>query len=220
MAKPRPTPVTVVAILHFVFGGLGLACALISIGSVALIDPQALAQMGGPPPKGQPDPGKIQQDLMHKLEIELPIPNKTFEIGKAIFNLLFSILMIISGIGLLQLRPWGRTTSLFYAVASIVFHLAVTVYTAIFVMPVTSRLMKQMFQELQRPNMNPQEAAAMRTMTSMMDLAMWGGLFISLVVLAYPVTVLIIMNLRKTKLAFAGEPWQDERELEQGERFE
>ena len=48
--------------------------------------------------------------------IEEAIPNqKMVEKMQAGVDLLVSLLMVVSGIGLLQMKPWGRTVSIAYA---------------------------------------------------------------------------------------------------------
>ena len=114
----RPTSVTVFGILNLIFSVLGLCGVVFGIlGLVVLQNPD----MAGDGPT--PLPIKLMQD------------NPTYQVfsfvsvGLGVFS---SFLLAVAGIGLLKLRPWGRTLSIIYggysilmAIAGIVINLAV-----------------------------------------------------------------------------------------------
>ena len=106
-----------------------------------------------------------------------------------VVGLALSVLLLLAGAGLLRLRPWGRTFTLVYAPVSILQSLFVLFYTMMYVDPATHEAFRQ------APPANPQaaqaaEAAAQATavMTTII------GIFSYLLVLAYPVTVAIVMQ--------------------------
>ena len=96
----RPTSVTVFGVLNLVFGALGLLNTGISAISLFAINAQAEAVdpfAGAPPMFG------------------------TWMKISMILGLVAAILLIVSGVGLLSLRPWGRSLAIGYSAYAIVF---------------------------------------------------------------------------------------------------
>jgi hypothetical protein len=94
-SKPttRPTSGTVFGILNIVFGSLGLACT-----------PFAMLMFFIPPPPQGQNPAI---DLMLTSQ---PYRTATFALGGV--GMIACAIEIVAGIGLLKLRPWGRTLSI------------------------------------------------------------------------------------------------------------
>src|SRR5262245_19730238 len=110
MAAPqRPMPVTVIAVLNFIFGGLGLLSAL--CGGLALLFVVLMFQNMPAPPGGGPNPGKELGNVFTSIPGFVP-----FTIISTILNSVLAIVLIVAGIGLLRMRNWGRITSMVYAV--------------------------------------------------------------------------------------------------------
>jgi hypothetical protein len=126
-APQRPAAVTVIAVINFVLGGLGLlgTCC----GGVALL---VLSSLAGsmPAPPGQPNPLKEMQTLFESIPGYIP-----FMIASAILGAIAAIVLIVAGIGLLRMRRWARITCLIYAVYTILSTLGGTVYTFVVVTP-------------------------------------------------------------------------------------
>ena len=106
----RPTSVTVFGILNLIFSALGLCGVGFGIlGLVVLQNPE----FGGAGPT--------------PLAIKLMQDNPTYQVfsfvsvGLGVFS---SILLAVAGIGLLKLRPWGRTLSIIYGGYSILMAIA------------------------------------------------------------------------------------------------
>ena len=117
MPPQRPASVTVLAIFQLIFGSLGLLCGL---GGLA-------TQGAGFNPGGG---GKEQEAFQKELEDALAreIPNqKPIHIAETGSGLVLSALMLASGIGMLNLRPWGRLLGLVYAVLGMISTLAITI---------------------------------------------------------------------------------------------
>lgn len=112
-ANPRPTSVTVLAIIGIIAGVLGVVCN--GFGIVGFLMLGKLAQMGGP--NGQPNPAL--QDAVQKLESIMPIL-----IALAVVKALVGIVAIAGGIGSLSLKPWGRLALLGYSVVLITLTIA------------------------------------------------------------------------------------------------
>jgi hypothetical protein len=95
----RPTSVTVFGVLNVVFGAIGLyaigAVLLLSHGLVGNGDP-LWSQLGDTSTAS----GKIRM-----LELRMDV--------------LLSLIQFVSGIGLLRWRPWGISTAIAYAIASL-----------------------------------------------------------------------------------------------------
>lgn len=203
MSFARPTPVTVIAILHLVFGGLGLLCSLFALLMQSVFDPTKLMAMGGAPPGAAK--GIDPQELMKQVQERMPSYIQTAGIAFGAVDVILSIMLIIAGIGLLQMRSWGRILSILYAVVSILIKIAFAVYTFILVMPVSREVNQVMFQQLRAQAKNPQEQAMMQAMMGMADMMSMLQAVVPLITMVYPIVVLVIMFLKSTRQAFAGE---------------
>lgn len=87
--KQRPTSVTVLAILNIVFGGLGILCSPFAV--ISLLIPQ---------PTGS--------------GFEISYAMKLFSMFSYGLGFVMSIILLASGIGLLNLKKWARQTAYFY----------------------------------------------------------------------------------------------------------
>src|SRR5262245_6550476 len=105
--QERPLSITTIAILHFVFGGLGILFGI--CGGITLAaggGSQNWFMSSGGPSANQDQMQKMQQDLQKA--IEGGPAYQAVQIGNLVLDLAISVTMIVSGVGLLQLRPWGR----------------------------------------------------------------------------------------------------------------
>jgi hypothetical protein len=98
----RPTVVTVFAILNLVFGGLGI------LGTPLALLMFYLPQRPGAPP-----------DLMTKLLKENETARYWF-LGSGVVAMVAAAVLLVAGLGLLKMKPWGRRVSIGYAVFAIV----------------------------------------------------------------------------------------------------
>jgi hypothetical protein len=120
MAKKRPTAVTVMAILNLVFGGLGMLCYL-CFGILIVILMAALKQPGQ-------DPKLIQaKEVIDSMTREVPglIP---FLVFGSVLGVILAIILIVGGIGLLNMQNWARVLCIVYSIVSIVAQLGSLVY--------------------------------------------------------------------------------------------
>src|SRR5262245_15705505 len=102
MLPQRPTSVTVIAILHFVFGGLGLLLGLCGAGIVA-------AGGGSAFPFQPPAQGQQAKQLEYQKEMQAAMAgSQGSQLGQLGADVAISVLMILAGIGLMKVRPWGR----------------------------------------------------------------------------------------------------------------
>jgi uncharacterized protein involved in cysteine biosynthesis len=183
MPRRRPTAVTVIAILHLVFGGLGLLCGICS-GILDLAPTQTQAGSSSPQASQQARKEITEQVLSQRVPLY-----RAYTIGNRVSGLLTSVLLVAAGIGLLQMQSWARWLSVVYAVLSLLVNLVGFVYTVAFFTPAYAEVFRQL------PPQNDQERMAS-------DIARVTGPAIPCLVMIYPVAVLIVMLLPSVGAAF------------------
>src|SRR5437763_636365 len=109
MAKQRPTMVLVIAILNFVFGGLGILGSCVG-GIVCLV----MLNLPDPPP-GQPNPFP---NALKFLANEVP-SYTAFVMAGLVVGIIMAAALVLAGIGLLRMRPWARLTCILYGFVQI-----------------------------------------------------------------------------------------------------
>ena len=146
MPKPRPALVTVVAVLHFVFGGLGLLCqttnGILQVSGAA----EKFSTMFQPSSNVQADPQmKKQMEMQEKMQKAIKdVPGAQAKLwADLVQDTLLSICLIVAGVGLLQMRSWARILSLLYAVLSILYKIGSIVYAALYFLPAMQALAKE-----------------------------------------------------------------------------
>lgn len=115
--QPRPSSVTVIAVVAIVFGALGVLCtplALLPYLGVGGANPMLELVRAHP--------------LLH-----------AWMLGSTLLNLLLSLLLIAGGIGALSLRAWARLALMAYAVMTLVQSLVGLLVTALALAPLASR---------------------------------------------------------------------------------
>ena len=177
--RERPLSIMPVAILHFVFGGMGIVCGICSGVQLA----------GGGQNWMTPTPTGPQAAEMKQMQEEMQEAMESaggshaVQIGTVIIDLAISIIMIVSGIGLLQLRPWGRLLSIIYAVLSI----SLKIFEVVYAFAVTKPIIDK-FLEAHTPSIPEQQL-----MFNVMKMVTIITPIIQLVCMIYPIIVLIIM---------------------------
>src|SRR5437660_11266458 len=148
MQRTRPASVTVIAVLNFVFGGLGLVGGLAGFIFVMIGLDKMFMNMGNINPGNNPQVAKqleqqqaLQKDIMKFSE---EINPKWYQVASAGQNIVLSIMMILGGIGLLKVLSWGRNLCLAYATLSILSHLGVILYTFLVVVPAMQAFAQQL----------------------------------------------------------------------------
>jgi hypothetical protein len=146
-----------------------------------------------------PEMVKFRKDLEAELE---KVP------GKAVWDgvnygvaALFPVLLLAGGVGLLNLKPWGRAVSVVYAVLSLATKVLGLVFFFAFFMPVFRPLLEVIRHQ------NVQAARIIELFTYA------GAVFGVLVTMTYPLAVLIVMLLPSTAAAFHRRPpvsWEEE----------
>jgi len=192
MPKTRPTSILVVAIFHFIFGGLGLTCGLCGVIGQAAGGNKMFA--GG----GAGGQNKMQEEM----EVFMQQKNPHFKAAQYASigaNLVLSLFMVISGLGLLQMASWGRILSIIYGVLSIGHSLLGFLDYILFQMPVMKEFIAQY-----RPAPG-QAGEAEKVALKVMDVILTFTAVMPLVFMIYPIIVLVIMLRPKIAAAFRGE---------------
>src|SRR5262249_39621715 len=130
MAEKRPTVLTVMGILNIVLGSLFLLCNL--CGGVVVLMMASGSKMF------EVQGIDVFGDMWNFMKREVPAyPAITF--GSLALNLVVDILLLIAGIGLLNVRSWGRVLSLIYSVITILMQIGMAIFTIAIVNPATAR---------------------------------------------------------------------------------
>jgi hypothetical protein len=111
-------------------------------------------------------------------------------------TLLLSILLIVSGIGLLRMQSWGRIMALVYGTVSILSHIAVLVCMVMVSVPVAQAFAEKMAAKGEQEKM----------MASLMQFGVYMGMAVPIISMIYPAIVLILMLRPSVAAAFRGEP--------------
>jgi hypothetical protein len=107
-----------------------------------------------------------------------------------------ALAILISGIGLLNLKSWARVTGILFIVFAMVRHIASNIYQLVFVMPGINRFMQQAL-----PVQGGQEQKLMQTVIT---LGIVVGAVMSLAWLAYLLVTLILLCRASVRNALAG----------------
>jgi len=120
-------------------------------------------------------------------------PMQAYSIINGLVLLILGTLLLIAGIGLLKLKPWGRTLSLGVAVGEIVWVLMSFAINVFFIYPRMSQMIAGELSE-----------------TPQMVGNVIGGIVAAFFSLVYPVVLLILLNLESIKKQFETTPWSQQ----------
>jgi hypothetical protein len=128
MARERPGVVTAAAVLNLIVGGLGLLCGLCGVGANLF----TMSVLGNPN-SGNPASSAVA-DMLKFMESSAP-GFQLVEVGKPALVVVLSVLALIAGMGLLNVKGWARTLTFLYAVVTILLHLGYVIYEFALVLP-------------------------------------------------------------------------------------
>jgi len=160
--RTRPAAVNVFAILNIAFGVMALFGGIFAIATSALKDKPIM--------KDNPGMRMVHDFPGYEKIMQISIP----------VNFLGALLLLVSGIGLLKLKPWARGLSIVYGIFAIVQALGLM---AAFYFVLLVPVMKQ--------NVDFKDPQAVAPLAGAI-----GGVFGSCFNLIYPVILLIFMNRR------------------------
>ena len=121
-------------------------------------------------------------------------------------GLILSIVLLVTGIGLIRLTPWGRTLGMWWAGFQIVQILILLVINLIFVLPVSQAAQKKMMDQMM-VNANAQGGANNAAQPGMQMAQAMSGVAGAMVVVyaiigcVYPIIVLVLLNTAGAKAA-------------------
>jgi hypothetical protein len=191
MAQTRPNSVLVIAIFHFIIGGYGVVQNLCTSVFLLAGGMDLMSRIGGPQMEKQ------MKDMQNLMEQKLPFYT-LYMFSSLLFGWVFSIMMLVAGVGLLRMRSWGHKLSLAYASISILHKVFVAVYTFLFLLALYDD-----FPQIMGGAGNQQAAQAMQKMMATMQKSIAGAApFISMI---YPAVVLFIMLRPSVRAAFRGD---------------
>ncbi len=198
MPRKKPTAMVVVAILQIVFGSLALLSPVLYFAGAQ----RAVNSFAAMMPNGPNQSGMTPEQTQAELERRLPWLS-TYTNGANAVELLIAVLMIGGGIGLLKIRGWGRWLTIVYVPLSVLSRVAGTVVAATWILPVTVDLMKAQIRLMKPasggPPLDPEAFG------NLMGIIMTVVVILSLLLLAYPIFVLVVMMLPSTRAAFGGQ---------------
>jgi hypothetical protein len=206
LARPRPAAVTVIAYLNIIFGilwGLVFLCG----GTCLLV---LISVWNSEAMTAKPET-RLQKEMLEVMLTSLRDHIPYFvevNVGRLVFWLVMTLVLLVSGIGLLSLKSWARTACLVYAILSIMAQLGFLIYAVAVVNPGMGRVNQDLIEWLQThpvPGMesvtrNPGAAVG----NPIAEAA--GSMFGTFLFLIYPVVVLILMLLPNVKAAFQPPP--------------
>jgi hypothetical protein len=189
MQRYRPSSVFVLGILQLVFGILTL------LGSVCGGGLQLAggSKLFAPPPGAQAPP-----DTEAMIRARLPYYGAIQYAGLGL-GVVVGTVMVVSGLGLINMRPWARGLTIGYACYNIVSGIIGFIFNLTVYLPV----MRDVFAELRADPKFPPQAAGILSMTETFTSAV---MYFSLAFLAYPVVLLVFMFAPHVRAAFRGEP--------------
>jgi hypothetical protein len=196
MRRERPTVVVVFAILNMVLGGLGMLCYL--CGGLALAFAMSIPMPG---PGGAPGPN-ILEEMFDFMEKELP-GYTAYTIATTVIGLLLSIVLIVSGIGLLGMRRWARWLCIFFSVAVVIIAIGGLVFTIGYVQPAMERWQHHVQEAAGR---NARGGMAPGSFSTSPMVNSFSSILGALIEIAYAVGLLVVMFLPTVSAAFAGRP--------------
>jgi hypothetical protein len=202
MRRKPPTAVMVIAILHFVFGGLGLLCGVCGGVMELAGGAKAFPQAGDAEQRAHMQRQEERRILTEKVQNERIPFYQAYTATNRVMNLVLSAVMVVAGFGLVYLKSWGRWLSVGYAVVSLLLQLVVLFYTVVYFGPAK--------QEVYRIMPPADEQERMEYSLAMPITPVCSGL-----VLLYPLAVLVVMFLPSVAKAFQPRPPSRRRRREE-----
>jgi hypothetical protein len=194
MRPKRPTSVLVIAIFHFIFGGFGLLCGLPSLAMQSAGIGGAGTPVAAGAPQQQKDLHDMAEQVKKRSEQAAPLTAPFMRVN-VFLNLLLSLLLVVAGVGLVKLQPWGWWGSVVYGVAGIFMQIYIVLFNLLYSLPIAERILEEEMKS--RPSLQPFAWTLQIVAPIAIGVAALG--------LIYPIIVLIFMSRPKVRAAFRGE---------------
>ena len=189
--RKRSSGPKVLGILNLVGGFLGLFLSLIGI---AILLAGGVSILGGPNAANDPlSPANIEAYMDANAT-----GYRVARYGGMAVDLALTLLMIVSGFGLLNYRKWARGMANTYAVMSLVVKVAVLAYQFAVVIPTLIPYIDQSVVNEPQPQRDAKSIGAKG--------GAYGGAFGPLIFAVYPIVVLSILMSKRGKAAFEPQP--------------
>jgi hypothetical protein len=207
MRKPdRPAALTVAAVFLFIYGGLGLCCnglGVVGAAASAAGSPMFRAQGSKTTTvNGQTTTTSFDTEA----EMEKHAPGYKVVAGvRASIGLLLALAALGAGVGVLQMRAWGRYTALAWAALYILAGLVGLVYEVAVLIPANEKVMEAMVAT---------GAPGSQQVASVARPFIYLNAVIILVCLIFPAVSFFLLNGAAARRAFAGLPRRDRDEPE------
>jgi hypothetical protein len=192
-SRPGTGAVITISILHFIGGGLGLIYSLCN--GLGLI---IIAQ--GAVPAAQPgDVNALNMFLLNNAPGYLAM-----QIANAAIGLVFDLLLIVAGIGLLMRGSWARYVSIGYGVLSLLVKIVMVAHVILFVNPALQKFKAQEPQKVNDPVLR-QQIQSQADMAAIVNPCTYG------VMMIYPAVVILVMLMPNVGRYFQSDR-RDDRE--------
>jgi hypothetical protein len=191
----------VIAILHIVLGCTGLFCELGYLVYNAIgVEKMVEEMFAEPEPEEKPPPakGKIELEIDSDMEVFLAKTIPNYELGQrinSILEIVFSLTLIVAGVGLLRMAAWSWWLSVGYSLLDIAWRLNVIVVLVLVVSPALQEFFQQQSGDIE----DPAERMGVAVAAQFVSISMIA--FVALY-LVYPLLVLIVMFLPSVRQAF------------------
>jgi hypothetical protein len=191
LQRRRPSAVVVLGVLHLVGGTFDLLGAVCAGMGMAMQEAAPFTAQGA---AGIADTEEIQMHLR-------ALPGyQAVEYGELAANILFGIILLAAGVGLLNMQPWARALSLTYVPLAICAHLGSFFYALLVVIPGLDTIMHGL-----AALAPPAATAQVELMGTFTKMIMATGAFIGLLFITYPIAVLVVLTRAPVVAAFRGD---------------
>lgn len=180
MAAKRPGALTAAGIMSIIYGSLGCLCGLLGVLGLILQSANGGAGFGG---------GPEQKQIQEQIEREIPAYNLVNTVN-TFSGLLEAIVILVVGIGLLNIKSWARLLGFIFLALAIVRLVALVIYQFVFVMPTTSRLFDRLIPGA--PAGGPDQKALQVIMT--ITLVVTGIVYLAIII--YLVIIMLLLSKR------------------------
>jgi hypothetical protein len=218
MRKKLHPVILTIAIFQIGLGVLGMCCDGLSlIGAVMLYSPDEddmVERPTGPPQKTTKNPKNLEEGFQEGFEKGMKASNlaqaeltekapgyRPVAVGQELLALFLSLLMIVSGIGLLFMQSWARWLAVGYGGLSIATRCCGVGYHAAVLLPVLNDLCADLL------------ASGNQSLVSDLWVTRFGP-FLGFLLMLYPFTVIVLLVRPGINRAFRGEPAAESDDLE------
>ena len=194
MAPERPASVLVIGILNIIFGAWGLIAYIMTGVSIAMM----VAMNNTPPSVFNPTAG-----MLDYLEKEVP-GFMAILIGSSIGATVLMILLVLSGVGLVRMRGWGRGLAIGVAAFHVLWQIAGAAVAILVTNPAMAKWSKHSLEEMQKqnPTLAPQLSMQME-LQSNSGLNNISPIVLALVTVCYATVILVVLLRPRVARAFA-----------------